>query len=222
MESKQKLNNNSNEYTMKKEDIYFGTEYDIIKEPIPKTNEFQSSNEFIYKPIEYVENQTIQKQTKKKDYTKLIRKMGYLVASTVAVVTLAHSSTKNYNIPDDAIEFNGHYYKVYEGKYTWTEAKELCEELGGHLVVISSEEEQKFIETINNERRWIGAYRGDDMVWHWVVNEAGSYSNWGEGLPDNSSNVVANENCLAVWPYKWNDLADNNLREQNGYICEWN
>ena len=222
MENKPTKLSKSNEYVMPKEDIYFGKEYDIVKEPISKSNEFQSDNEFAAEPVEYFANHIIQKkEQKKRDYTKLIRKMGYLVASTIAVVTLAQATNGTSNIPDDAIEFNGHYYKVYEGKFTWTEAKELCEELGGHLVVISSEEEQKFIETINHEPRWIGACRGDDMIWHWIANEEGGYSNWGEGLPDNSSNVVANENCLAVWPYKWNDLADNNLQEQNGYICEW-
>ena len=141
MESKQKLNNttklyntNTTEYIMPKEDVYFGKEYDITKEPISKSNEFQSSNEFICDPAEYCENITTQKQTKKKrDYTKLIRKMGYLVASTVAVVTLANSTSldRTPQIPDDAIAFDGHYYKLYDEQFTWEEAQELCTERGG-------------------------------------------------------------------------------------------
>lgn len=41
------------------------------------------------------------------------------------------------------------------------------------------------------------------------------------GEPNNSSNVVADESCVAVWPVKWNDLANSNTYEQSGYICEW-
>ena len=47
------------------------------------------------------------------------------------------------------------------------------------------------------------------------------YQNWGDGEPNNSSNVVADESCVAVWPVKWNDLANSNTYEQSGYICEW-
>ena len=28
----------------------------------------------------------------------------------------------------------------------------------------------------------------------------------GDGEPNNSSNVVEGENCVAMWPEKWNDL----------------
>ncbi len=176
MESKPTKLSKSNEYDMPKEDIYFGKEYDIAKEPISKFNEFQSTNEFTGEPVEYFESHNIQKREKKKrDYTKLIRKMGYLVASTVAVVTLAQATTKTPNIPDDAIEFNGHYYKLYNERYTWTEAQELCKELGGYLVIITSEEEQRFIESINHVPRWIGS------VVPYETNERGNFANRGEG-----------------------------------------
>lgn len=42
----------------------------------------------------------------------------------------------------------------------------------------------------------------------------------GEGEPNDSSNVISNENRVAVWPKKWNDLNDES-GEQSGYICEW-
>lgn len=178
MESKLKKLSNLNEYTMPKEDTYFGNEYDTVKEPVLNLNEFQSSNEFTGEPVEFFEKQTIQKQNKqkKRDYTKLIRKMGYLVASTVAVVTIAQTTTKTPNIPDDAIEFNGHYYKLYSERYTWEEAQELCKELGGYLVVITSEEEQRFIESINHLSRWIGS----DVPFE--TKERGNFITRGEGV----------------------------------------
>ena len=176
MENKPIKLSKSNEYSVLKEDIYFGKEFDIVKETIQIPNEFQSGNEFADEPVEYFENHTIQKNEKnKRDYKKLIRKMGYLVASTVAVVTIAQATTRTPNIPDDAIEFNGHYYKLYGERYTWIEAQELCEESGGYLVVITSEEEQRFIESINHVPRWIGSNVPFE------TNERGNFKTRGDG-----------------------------------------
>ena len=73
------------------------------------------------------------------------------------------------------MEFNGHYYKLYDERYTWSEAQELCEELGGHLVIITSEEEQRFIESINSNPRWIGS----DVPFE--TKERGHFVTQGEG-----------------------------------------
>ncbi len=54
-----------------------------------------------------------------------------------------------------------------------------------------------------------------------MTGEPWEYENWGDGEPNNSSNVVEGENCVAMWPEKWNDLASGNIYEQSGYICEW-
>ena len=43
---------------------------------------------------------------------------------------------------------NDHRYQVFDTSMRWTEAEEYCESLGGHLVTITSEEEQKFIECL--------------------------------------------------------------------------
>ena len=43
-------------------------------------------------------------------------------------------------IPDDAIEFNGNYYKAFDTSLSWIEAKKFCENLGGYLVTITSQE----------------------------------------------------------------------------------
>ena len=62
------------------------------------------------------------------------------------------------DLPEDAVlwEGNGHYYKVFSGpnseypQLTWEEAKLACEQLGGHLVTITSSEEQDFIESLDS------------------------------------------------------------------------
>ena len=126
------------------------------------------------------------------------------------------------SIPADAYEFNGHYYKAYIERITWTDAKAACEALGGHLCTITSQEEQDFIESINDKRLWIGGYRdtsGAKDEWKWVTGEPWDYTNWLEGEPNGSG--VNGEDKAAVWPKTWNDMTNNNLGEQTGYICEW-
>lgn len=116
-----------------------------------------------------------------------------------------------------------HKYEIFHDTLTWEEAKAACEAKGGHLATITSQEEQKMIESLNtqNSKLWIGGYKNSAGQWCWVTGEPWKYQNWGDGEPNNSSNVVADESCVAVWPVKWNDLANSNTYEQSGYICEW-
>lgn len=118
---------------------------------------------------------------------------------------------------------DGHKYEIFRETLTWEEAKAACEAKGGHLATITSQEEQKMIESLNtqNSKLWIGGYKNSAGQWCWVTGEPWEYQNWGDGEPNNSSNVVADESCVAVWPSKWNDLANSNTYEQSGYVCEW-
>lgn len=129
------------------------------------------------------------------------------------------------SIPDGTESYNGHYYKIYSGSMTWYTAKEKCENMGGYLACITSKEEQDFINQLNssNKRLWIGGIRDNTFKWSWVSGEPWMYENWAPGEPNNSENVISNENCVAIWNSKgqWNDLNNNNTYEQSGYICEW-
>lgn len=87
-------------------------------------------------------------------------------------------------------EFNGHTYCLIkpDSIVYWREALVICEELGGHLLTITSAEEKDFIieylsrqEIHKNIGSWpvnIGAYKieGDD-TWKWVTDEDASYLN---------------------------------------------
>lgn len=127
--------------------------------------------------------------------------------------------TKEKEIPSQP---EGHKYEVYYGSYSWSEAMSACEKMGGHLATITSEDEQNYIMSITGGASlWIGGYRDDSYNWYWVTGEPWGYTNWGDGEPNDSDNVVSNENRVAVWPEKWNDLNDNNIYEQSGFICEW-
>ena len=129
----------------------------------------------------------------------------------------------DFEFLENCIRYQGHFYKVVDGTLTWDGAKLACENYGGHLATITSQEEQEVIQSLNtdNNRLWIGGYQDTDGNWRWVTDELWNYTNWGDGEPNNSSNVVAGESCVALWPESWNDLASENVYEQEGYVFEW-
>ncbi len=133
------------------------------------------------------------------------------------------TTVANPNAPADAVYFSGNAYKIYSTTLNWESAKAYCGELNGHLASITSAEEQSFIDSLNanSARLWIGGYRDDNFNWFWVTGEPWGYTNWAAGEPNDSGNVVSNENRVALWPRQWNDLNENNTGEQSGFVCEW-
>lgn len=144
-------------------------------------------------------------------------------------------------IPADAVEYEGRYYKVYNESLSWNEAKDACEDLGGHLATITSTQEQAFLSDYVYEAGkycyWLGGHKTDDG-WQWVTGEEMNYTNWSMGEPnaqtdgENYLHLFATE-WIGVtgmrWVGEWNDASDNGAPYAGqfyelshfGYICEW-
>lgn len=73
------------------------------------------------------------------------------------------------NVPADAKEFDGHWYKCYPEHLAWKEARDRCKSYGGQLVVIDSLEENSFVANLvvasGQGATWIGATDEDDEGW---------------------------------------------------------
>lgn len=95
---------------------------------------------------------------------------------------------------------NRHHYFVSTLKVDWATAKGKCEESNGHLVAITSKEENdiaKHARDMVNEDVWIGLHfqfdltstdRNKDLKWTlWVTGEPVVYKNWASGKPDFTS-----------------------------------
>lgn len=131
-------------------------------------------------------------------------------------------------VPSDAVEYNGHYYYVYEakkGKTDWNKAKENCELNDGYLATITSEEENKFLFALINKFGYKNAYFGlhdeGSNDWKWDNGETFYYSNWASGEPSSSFEDYG----MYYYKYteQWND-GDFSLSDEDGktgYICEW-
>lgn len=148
--------------------------------------------------------------------------------TSLALYDLFLDMSDNAEIFDNIVEFNGHYYKCYYESRTWTQAKEYCEQIGGHLATITSENEEFVIEQLINSGKkrayWLGGFLINGK-WNWVTNEPfDEYTNWAEGEPNDYCG--RGENSLLIEKDKWNDqlpTADPTgvLLEEMGFICEW-
>jgi len=100
---------------------------------------------------------------------------------------------------------NGHTYEVVTnpdgGSITWEDARDRAEDLGGHLVTITSWAENQFVAwlvdtygTGDRQRYWLGGYQDfsisnncePDNCWAWVTGEQW-WDNWYYGEPNNGA-----------------------------------
>ena len=90
-------------------------------------------------------------------------------------------------VPVSVDVYNGHIYAYFSDCYTWKEAKNLCETMGGHLATITSKEENDFINKLtSNNYAFIGCTDEEkEGTWKWITGEKFSYTNWSSGQPDN-------------------------------------
>jgi len=80
---------------------------------------------------------------------------------------------------------NGHYYYISNDIKAWSQAEVICLEAGGHLVTITSVEEQNMLEEMRGqiEEVWVGVRfnknaAGTWVVDKWVTGEEISYRNF--------------------------------------------
>lgn len=122
----------------------------------------------------------------------------YLYSRTTPVMT-GFTSQNNYN---------GHSYYRSTGSMTWTDAKQACINMGGHLVTSTTLAENNFLFGLW-PNGWIGLT--DEAVegqWRWVTGEPYSWSYWNGGEPNNSNNE---DYIQFVGGGKWNDLPNVSL-----------
>ena len=157
--------------------------------------------------------------------------------SQASVKDAVNETMMDVDIPEDAYMSNGHAYKKYNMSTTWQEARLACENMGGHLATITSEDEQQIIEALlknQGEKNcyWIGGYKENNQ-WKWINGEPFNFSNWDYGEPNGYHNdeyyieIYGKEEKYELG--KWNDMVnegDNvssswHKLEYTGFICEW-
>jgi hypothetical protein len=150
------------------------------------------------------------------------------------------SDTKKETEAEIESEPQEHSYSFHVEDISWTGAQAKCRDLGGHLVVISDEEELNTVITLAQqngiEKVWIGCHREYDEQRNerliWENNETVNFYAWGRGEPSfyDSGDRVA-EDYLLLWNFNgawvYNDSRNDPVRDypamysgKIGYVCE--
>jgi uncharacterized protein YraI len=123
---------------------------------------------------------------------------------------------------DDRVEYNGHEYKLITEENSWLDAKIDCESQGGHLVTITSEDENDFIKTLADSNKvWLGLT--DELsegTWKWITGEGLAYTNWYPGEPNDYG---TGEDYVEMYiDGRWNDVGPPQFPSTTRYyVCEW-
>jgi hypothetical protein len=166
--------------------------------------------------------------------------------AVVLILSMMFIDTANAaQFPSNTAVFNGHTYYLFDDSYTWHDAEKYCEEIGGYLATITSQEEQQFIvellESGSKKHYWLGGRNSGDGM-KWITGEAFSYSNWDRQAPDRlyrssddqredylEISTIPNPVIYGSTEYSWNDIfydgvfpgeEDYFLTQFFGFICE--
>lgn len=140
-------------------------------------------------------------------------------------------------IPAASMTFNGHTYELYDYHMSWEAAKAFCEAKGGHLVTITSADEQALAIQLMQSGLYCTYHIGcsdaaEEGVWQWVTGEAFSYDMWDQDANEPNGGEDENYGQILAVNYgankqigDWND-ADSNPYGLYGYmnggfICEY-
>ncbi|XP_018520427.2 CD209 antigen-like protein C [Lates calcarifer] len=118
------------------------------------------------------------------------------------------------------VYFGGSVYYISSVKKTWQESRNYCLQEGADLMIINSEEEQKFSSQWK-DNIWIGLTdRETEGTWKWVDGTPLTTSYWASNEP-NGHTILRDEDCGEVMLHEikdnWNDKA---CDDPNFWICE--
>ena len=166
-------------------------------------------------------------------YENGIAKFAFLPAGVKYSVTTGHSGEYISNLSMDvrvgevyvfSVSLNNHVYRAFPQSdvKNWQEAKAYCESLGGHLITITSEEENDVVAElidriwISDEEKtyyWLGGKYEDDR-WQWVTGEDFSYEPTVILRLSDNWNFLRTSGNYQLW-----QADDENTKLC--FICEW-
>lgn len=146
------------------------------------------------------------------DYYDILERM-----FEVSDADVPHGLYDDVDVPDNAVEFNGHYYYIYDfaglssdESNTWENALDYCEGVNGYLATITSQEENDFLFSYMKQEGYSSAYFGltdisEEGQWEWCNGEVVDYTNW---APKEPSEATASNYGMFYYEYSdatWND-----------------
>ena len=119
---------------------------------------------------------------------------------------------KRPKIPKNAVKLGTHHYLLVTDPATWHVARRKCQEMGGHLATLETEEELRFIDSLNiTASAWFGA--SDEIEegrWIWLNGEKVAFPIVTSGGSDHFLLLVDGKN--------WED---GSAGSRLPFVCEW-
>nr|XP_020043838.1 CD209 antigen-like protein C [Castor canadensis] len=121
--------------------------------------------------------------------------------------------------PWDWTSFLGNCYLFSITQRNWHDSVNACQGVGAQLVVIKSDEEQRFLQNTSKNKgySWMGlSDLKHEGIWHWVDGSPLSPSftkYWNEGEPNNDWD----EDCAEFRDEGWNDAP---CKQEKFWICK--
>ena len=129
-------------------------------------------------------------------------------------------------------------YEIFLENVTWEQAKTLCENKGGHLATVRSEEQLGEIIDLAKAKGasfvWLGAYRASNGHWYYVTGDALSYTKWDKNEPSAVDMDGTREDYLLLWyransgTWSYNDMRNDPVSVARAtysgklaYVCEY-
>jgi hypothetical protein len=143
----------------------------------------------------------------------------HIGSALLAIAASVHAV--NVEPPKDSVPFRGNHYKAFlDTNSTWWEAKFACEDIGGALVAVSTDQENEFIRRQAKDNLiWLGgADEFEEGKWTWDNAEKFVYKNWDAKQPSATNGY--NFLVLNGKNGKWKDATDFSGKVK-GYVCEW-
>ena len=155
-------------------------------------------------------------------------RQGTLNGNAELVLEFSPIDTSGIGSPAATVTRDNHIYKYYPYEVTWHTAKQFCEEQGGHLATVTSDEENTLVgDLIRNLLSHDGVWLGGTNIsgsWQWVTGEpftfgaTGNTYPWNSGEPNDYPSDEGGENYLDFASLLvWNDNASCSAR---GFIFE--
>jgi len=106
-------------------------------------------------------------------------------------------------------------YTFVPCKVTWSEAKAICEALGGRLAVASTKSDVSEIKSVTDDRAaWLGA-RLFNGKWVWVNGQAVTFGDWRAGQPSGGEYLHIHGGDSNQW-----NATHNDNRYMEGFVFE--
>lgn len=132
-------------------------------------------------------------------------------------------------------------YELIQESLSWEEASQRCQEMGGHLATITSQDEMdrlvQMAEAAGVKYVWLGGTTSHDdagnVFGHWVTGEEFTYQAWSVGEPSRVDLDGTEEWYIMLWNipslggWAWNDQRNDpaaavvSMAKDMAFICEF-